>query len=126
MDKDEAGGMAYHDHSPLHGGVVSMYGDTHVEYVPADDELRFYLSDAHRVAITHDVSGVAMDADKPVMLRFDPKTGMLSGRSKGAGSRKIEVQLTVSGNPFNLVFDPVAQAPTGATVGAATKSPAPP
>jgi hypothetical protein len=106
----EAVGLQAHDHSALHGGVVSMWGDTHLEYAPGGDTYRIWVSDAHRVAITTGVSGMLKDGDTAVPLVFDPTTGMLSGAGAGAGTRPVMVDVKVGDTAFSLGFDAVATA----------------
>lgn len=103
--RTEAVGMAAHDHSSLHGGVVSMWGDAHVEYVAKDGEYRFYLSDAHRVPLTSGVSGSVKDGDKEIPLVFDASTGLLHGPGEGAGSRPVMLEATLDGKAFSLGFN---------------------
>ena len=102
----EAVGLAEHDHTSLHGGAVSMWGDVHVEYVAQDDELRFYISDARRGAVTAGVSGSAKDGDTVVPLVFDAGTGALSEKSSGAGTRPVMLDAKVGESTFSLLFNP--------------------
>jgi hypothetical protein len=100
-------GMQSHDHTSLHGGVVSMWGDYHLEYAPKDDEYRVWVTDEHRAAITGDVKGSLKDGETVVPLTFDTGTGMLSGKGAGAGSRPVMVSVSVGEKSFDLGFNAV-------------------
>lgn len=105
-------GLQEHDHTSLHGGQVSMWGDYHVEYAPKDDEHRVWISDAKRVPVTAAVSGSLKDGEAAVPLSFDPATGVLSGKAEGAGSRPVMVDVKVGETSFSLGFN-AAGAPAG-------------
>lgn len=99
-------GLQEHDHTALHGGQVSMWGDYHVEYAPKDGEHRVWVSDAKRVPVTTNVSGSLKDGDTVVPLTFDPATGVLSGKAEGAGTRPVMVDVKVGEAGFSLAFGP--------------------
>ena len=98
----KAVGMQEHDHTTLHGGVVSMWGDFHVEYIKKDGEHRFYMSDAMRVPLTGNVSGTATQGGKTVPLVFDAGTGLLSGRADPAGEGMVMLDAKVEAVGFSL------------------------
>jgi hypothetical protein len=103
----EAVGLASHDHASLHGGVVSMSGDFHVEYVAKDGEYRFYISDEHRVPVATGVGGSVKDGDKELPLNFDSTTGLLHAFGTGAGTRPVMLNAKVGDKSFSLGFNPV-------------------
>ncbi|MFZ5477612.1 MAG: hypothetical protein ACOZNI_12620 [Myxococcota bacterium] len=98
-------GMAEHEHTSVHGGVVSMWGDYHVEYAPKDGEYRFYMTDAKRQSVTTDVTGSVKDGDKTIPLELDAATGMLHGKGEGAGTRPVMLEAKVGDKAFSLGFD---------------------
>lgn len=98
----KAVGMQEHDHTTLHGGVVSMWGDYHVEYVKKDGEHRFYMSDAKRVPLTGSVSGSATQGGKDVPLVFDAATGLLAGKADPAAEGMVMLNAKVEGTEFSL------------------------
>jgi hypothetical protein len=95
---------AAHDHASLHGGVVGMWGDIHVEYAPGAGEYRFYVSDVARVTIGDGVSGVVKDDGSQAPLVFDAATGLLHAAGAGAGSRPVTLEVSVRGKSFSLAF----------------------
>lgn len=97
-------GMAEHEHTSLHGGVVSMWADHHVEYAPKGGEYRFFVSDAKRQAVTTGVSGSVEDGDEVVPLQFDPATGLLRAKAAGAGTRPVTLDAKVGDASFKLAF----------------------
>lgn len=103
----KAVGMSEHDHTSLHGGVVSMWKDVHVEHTAAGGEHRFYVSDSKRVPIISGVSGSVRDGEKVVPLSFDPATGCLSGKVEGAGTRGVMLEAVVGEETFSLAFNPI-------------------
>ncbi len=98
----KAVGMQEHDHTTLHGGVVSMWGDYHVEYVKKDGEHRFYMSDAKRVPLSGTVSGSATQGGKDVPLAFDPTAGLLSAKADPAAAGMVMLNAKVDGTEFSL------------------------
>ena len=101
---EKVGALAEHDHTSLHGGVVSMWGDYHVEYRATDGEVRFWVSDAHRVAVKEGVSGSAKLGDRVVPLTFDPATGLLSGKAAPAAGQRVTLDAKVGAASFSLAF----------------------
>lgn len=101
---EKVGALAEHDHTSLHGGVVGMWGDYHVEYLAKDGEVRFWMSDAHRLAIKEGVSGSAKLGDTVVPLAFDPATGLLSGKATPAAGQQIMLDAKVGETSFSLAF----------------------
>lgn len=105
-------GMAEHEHTSLHGGVVSMWGDYHVEYAPKDGEYRFFMSDAKRQAVDTGVSGSVKDGDEVIPLEFDATNAVLHAKGEGAGTRPVMLDAQVGETSFSLGFNPA-----GATAG---------
>lgn len=104
------GKLEAHDHATLHGGVVSMWGEVHVEYAPQGDEYRFYISDADRVKATIGVTGTVTDGDRTIPLAFDPELGVLHAKGEGVGTRPVLIAATVGPKSFELGFAPVSAA----------------
>ena len=100
-------GLSLHDHTPMFGGAVGMWGETHVELVREPGALRFYVSDARRAPITAGVSGAAVIGAERVPLTFDPATGALSGAAPGdTQGQPVTLEATVQGAPVTLTFQP--------------------
>lgn len=100
-------GLSLHDHTPMHGGAVGMWAETHVELVRADGTLRFFVSDARRAPITAGVSGAMVIGEERVPLTFDATTGALSGVATGDITGKpVTLEATVQGEAFTLTFQP--------------------
>lgn len=99
-----------HDHRSLHGGQVSMFGDHHVEYVGANDEYHFWVTNATREPITTGLSGSVKDGDTTIPLTADNATGLLTAHGEGAGSRAVMVEVTADGATFSLGFGAVPAA----------------
>lgn len=106
----QAVGMKSHDHTALHGGVVAMRGNWHVEYAPQAGEHRLWLTGEHRAAVTEPVTGSVKDGDRVLPLALEPATGMLSAKADGAGTRPVTVEMTVGATTFTLDFEPSAPA----------------
>jgi hypothetical protein len=98
-------GLSLHDHTPMHGGAVGMWGETHVELVREPGAARFFVSDARRAPITSGVSGTAVLGAARVPLTFDPATGALTGPAETAG-QPVTLEATVQGETFTLTFQP--------------------
>lgn len=101
----EAVGMAFHDHTPSQGGVVGMFGDAHVELVAGGGQLRFFVSDAWRRAVTSGVSGVLVRGGQRVPLQFDAATGLLSTPGE-VGAEPVVLEATVGEHRFSMTFSP--------------------
>lgn len=97
-------GLAAHDHTSLHGGVVGMWGDVHVEYLPGGGRYRVWVSDANRVPIHLPVHGTVTDGDQKIPLT-DDGAGGLSAPGADAGARPVDVDLTVGDASFSLRFN---------------------
>lgn len=97
-------GLSVHDHTALHGGVVGMVGDVHVEYAPRDGVHRFFFSDERRQPLTGALAGQVLDGGTPVPLAADPTQALLSAPAAGAGSRPVVLEATVGGAPVSLSF----------------------
>jgi hypothetical protein len=100
-------GLAEHDHTALHGGVVSMWGELHVEYVAGAGEYRFFLTDARRNPSAAPASGTVKDGATVVPLAWDPATASLWAAGAEAGKRPVMLDATVEGKPVSLAFNPV-------------------
>lgn len=98
-------GMQSHDHTALHGGQVSMWGDLHLEYAPADGQYRVWVTDEHRNPVPGPVSGAVHDGDRTIPL-VAGDGALLSAAGEGAGSRPVTVDVTASGKTFSLGFQP--------------------
>ncbi|MDP2310898.1 MAG: hypothetical protein Q8P18_33070 [Pseudomonadota bacterium] len=96
------GSLAAHDHTSLHGGVVSMWKDHHVEYVAAPDRVRFYVTDGKRVPVNERVSGTVTIGGIVTPLAFDPATGALSAEVTPAGM--VMLAASVGEETFELGF----------------------
>ncbi len=103
----ETVGMQSHNHTPLHGGIVSMWGDHHVEYAPKDGEYRFWITDEKRNPVTGALSGSVKDGDKVVPL-VAGADAMLTAKGDGAGTRPVMLSVTTEGTSFDLSFNPAA------------------
>jgi hypothetical protein len=99
-------GVSGHDHTPLHGGFVAMWGETHVEWAPRATEQRFFVSDGRRETVTAAVSGILEEEGRTVTLAFDPTSGALEARSPGAGTRPVTLRARVGGESFEMRFTP--------------------
>ncbi|MBK9367585.1 MAG: hypothetical protein IPN01_14910 [Deltaproteobacteria bacterium] len=100
-------GLSLHDHTPMHGGAVGMWGETHVELVRSEGAVRFFVSDARRVPLTAGVSGAVLLGAARVSLTFDPTTGTLSGEVPGTTKdQSVTLEATVQGETFTLTFQP--------------------
>ena len=102
----QAVGMQSHDHTPLHGGVVSMWGDHHVEYAPKDGAYRIWVTDEHRNPVTGPVVATVKDGATTLPLTADA-SGMFAASADGAGSRPVTIAVTVDGGSFELGFGAV-------------------
>ncbi len=98
-------GMAAHDHTSLHGGQVSMWGDFHLEYLGGGDTYRAWVTDAHRNPVREGVTGTLTDGATVVPLTFDATTGLLSGTGAGAGTRPVSVDVAIGATKFTLAFN---------------------
>ena len=100
-------GLSLHDHTPMHGGAVGMWGETHVELVRREAVVRFFVSDARRAPITAGVSGAVLLGAAQVPLTFDPATGALNGEVPGlAEGQAVTLVATVQDETFTLTFQP--------------------
>jgi hypothetical protein len=101
----EAVGLATHDHTSLHGGAVSMWGDFHVEYLAKEGVHRFWVTDAKREMVTMPLSGKLRDGDQELPLAVEASTGMLSVAAPGAGTRPVTVEIQAGAASFSLGFN---------------------
>ena len=100
-------GLSLHDHTPMFGGAVGMWGETHIELVREAGGVRFFVSDARRAPITAGVSGAAVIGAERVPLAFDAATGALSGAvSADPTGQPVTLEATVQGETFTLTFQP--------------------
>src|SRR6185503_2922543 len=86
-----------HDHTPRHGGVVSMAGGVHVEVVAQPDGLvRVYLTDRRRRPLSPaSASGSVVLSDDGPRLPLEPAEGRLEARGPRlpVGDVRIRVDL---------------------------------
>jgi hypothetical protein len=93
------------DHSPRHGGLVLMRGDTHFEVVlNADGRCQVYFTDATRAdlpasfASKVDIGLATLDGERQnVPFQVDPEGKMWVGRLKMASDRQAIVRVTYVG-----------------------------
>lgn len=95
---------AMHDHTPQHGGQVSMSGNYHVEYVAGKGEYHVWVTDAHRNAVPDPVSAALRDGSANVALSPDA-TGGFTAKGNGAGTRPVMVDVTAGDQHFSLGFN---------------------
>lgn len=103
----EAVGMAYHDHTALHNGQVSMWADYHIEYVAKDNTYQFYLTDAWRRPVTGTATGTVKDGDTVIPLQWDAASGALTTTGQDAGRRPVLLEVTIGETSFSLAFNPM-------------------
>lgn len=99
-------GLQSHDHTSLHGGAVSMWGDFHLEYAPADGDYRVWVTDAHRNPVPGPLSGWVQDGAVKIPM-VEGEGGLLSATGQGAGTRPVTVEVTAGGKTFALGFNAV-------------------
>jgi len=105
-----------HDHTPRHGGVVSMAGGVHVELVARPDgHVRVYLTDRRRRPLAPEsASGSVVLSDDGLRLPLVPAEGRLEARGPGlpVGDVRMRLDLVHDGRrvDVNLVV-PVGIAP---------------
>jgi hypothetical protein len=93
------------DHSPRHGGLVLMRGDTHFEVVlNPDGRCQVYFTDATRAdlpasfASEVDIGLAALDGERQnVPFQIDPDGKMWIGRLKMTNDRQAIVRVTYVG-----------------------------
>ena len=102
----EGVGLQSHDHTALHGGQVSMWGDHHLEYAPKDGEYQVWVSDEHRNPVSGPITGAVKDGDSLIPLTQD-ESGMLSAKGEGAGTRPVTVDIKFGETSFSLGFNAV-------------------
>ena len=106
-------GLESHDHTSLHGGQVSMWGEYHLEYAPQDGQYRLWLTDHQRNPVSGPATGSVKDGSNTLPLTQDA-SGMLTANGAGAGTRPIVVDVNVGGTMFSLGFNAVAVQPAHA------------
>ena len=99
-------GLQSHDHTSLHGGAVSMWGDLHLEYAPSDGAYRVWVTDAHRNPVPGPLSGSVQDGALKIPM-VEGEGSLLSAKGEGAGARPVTVEVTAGGNTFSLGFNAV-------------------
>ncbi len=88
--------LPFHDHTALHGGVVRMTGDDHLELtVEPDGALRVWVSDAWRRPITRDLEATVTvtTPDGVEVVKLSPKDGTLVGKSAARADVKRSLKL---------------------------------
>jgi hypothetical protein len=96
-------GMHSHDHTPLHGGKVGMYGNYHLEYLVHDGEYQVWVTDEHRNPVRSAVTGTVHNGDRVVALAFDADLGLLSAKGGRTGDA-VTVEVKVGDDAFSLPF----------------------
>ncbi|MBZ4415327.1 cupredoxin domain-containing protein [Myxococcus sp. RHSTA-1-4] len=119
--------MQAHDHTPLHGGIVAMSGDTHLEVLSLKSgEVRVWVTDAYRQPVslegkkgTVEVEGTA------VPLVPDAAGEYLTGKlSPSEAEREVTVRLPMPDDPeyfIGFMLTPV-DAPKAAAAGAVAQA----
>jgi hypothetical protein len=97
-------GLASHDHTSLHGGQVSMWGDHHVEYAAKYGEYRVWVTDEHRNPAPGPVSGSIKEGEVVTPLVYNAAENVLSAKAEGAGTKSAMVDLKVGETGFSLSF----------------------
>ncbi|MCC7111535.1 MAG: hypothetical protein IT382_19735 [Deltaproteobacteria bacterium] len=114
-----AGGAAlpYHDHTPLHGGLVAMSSDDHVELVAgADGTYRLWYTDAWRRPLVDGVKAtLTVESEggvkETLALTGPAADGELSGTLVGKGKstpakpRKVLLDGFAHGYPFKAQWE---------------------
>jgi hypothetical protein len=97
------GGGAHQDHEPRHGGMLTMTGNYHIEFVESETEIRLYLYDAFTKALPvrdvrsgtiHFMEEGASDYGPAVELVASQQLGCLVGRKPSSAEFK-EVSVVV-------------------------------
>jgi len=118
----EPGAMVPHlDHTPRHGGLVLMRGDTHFEVVLSrSGDCQVYFTDATRTELpatfAHEVEIGLADLDgkrQTVAFQVDPEGKKWVGRLKMTGDRQAIVRVTyvASGEPPYWIDVPLSAWP---------------
>lgn len=120
--------MQAHDHTPLHGGIVAMSGDTHLEVLSLKSgEVRVWVTDAYRQPIPLSGKKGTVEAGGASAPLVPVASGeFLSGTLPPAdGEREVTVRLPMPDDPeyfIGFLLTPVdaakAPAPKAATDGA--------
>ncbi len=97
-------GLAAHDHTPLHGGVVSMVADLHIEHRAVDGEHRFWVSDAYRQPVKTVTGGTIVDGGQSLPLTLDPSGQAWTAKVDGAGTRPVTLTVRVADKDLTLDF----------------------
>lgn len=118
MEHMHAHDAAHLDHSPHHGGVVSMFRDLHLEFVSEQPgEYRVYLTDAYRRPISPEgVSGTLVlmpETDHEVALPLQVVDGEYLAASGGpTDGMPMDAKIMLDGIPeghVELQFTPGAE-----------------
>lgn len=119
--------MQAHDHTPLHGGIVAMSGDTHLEVLSLKSgEVRVWVTDAFRqpVALTGK-KGTVEAGGAVVPLTPEPSGAFLTGKLPAAeAEREVTVRLPMPDDPeyfIGFMLTPV-DAPKTAAAGTAAQA----
>jgi hypothetical protein len=119
---DKAAPMQAHDHTPLHGGIVAMSGDTHLEVLSLKSgEVRVWVTDAFRqpVPLTGKKGTVEVGTTSAPLVP-DAKGEFLTGRLPASeAEREVTVRLPMPDDPeyfIGFMLTPVdaAKAPAAA------------
>jgi len=96
------GKMQAHDHTPLHGGIVAMSGDTHLEVLSLKSgEVRVWVTDAYRQPVPLTGKKGTLEAGGASAPLVPGATGeFLSGKLPPAnGEREVTVRLPMPEDP---------------------------
>ena len=105
----EAVGLAAHDHTSLHGGVVSMVADLHIEHRAADGAHRFWISDAYRQPVKTVTAASIVEDGQTHPLALDATGQAWTVAVPGAGTRPLTLTFLLGDKPLTLEL--AAQAP---------------
>ncbi|NMO16651.1 hypothetical protein HPC49_18975 [Pyxidicoccus fallax] len=117
--------MQAHDHTPLHGGIVAMSGDTHLEVVSLKSgEVRVWVTDAFRQPVPIDgKKGTVETGTVSAPLVPEPSGAFLTGKLPPADAeREVTVRLPMPDDPEYFIgfmltpMDAPKSAPAGAVV----------
>jgi hypothetical protein len=123
-DAPTAGAMKEHDHTPLHGGIVAMNGDMHLEVLSLlSGEVRVWVTDASRRPVAlGGMKGTVEASGQSVPLTPEPGGQFLTAAlSASEQERETTVRLPMPGDPeYFITF---LLTPKDAPVGSASKAP---
>ncbi len=119
--------MQAHDHTPLHGGMVAMSGDTHLEVLSLKSgEVRVWVTDAFRQPVPLTGKKGTLEAEGTVVpLAPGPSGEFLTGKlSASDAEREVTVRLPMPDDPeyfIGFMLTPM-DAPKAPASGAAAQA----